>query len=178
MIDAALAIAVPFIAAREGFRSDPYQDSGGVWTIGFGSTRLADGSPVTANTSPLTRAEAEALLAAVLVRDLEMVRRVVIVPITDHAAAAFISFSYNAGMGAFETSTLLRDVNTGMAPELWSAQFSRWVHDVRGVVMPGLVKRRADEAALALTPDDVPAIPPAPAEDIADKLDDQFNPGA
>src|ERR1700731_2563400 len=162
MTDPALAISTPFVAEREGFRAAPYQDTGGRWTQGYGSTRLADGSPVTAASPLMTRAEAEGLLADVLVQDLEMVRRVVVVPISDHAAAAFTSFSYNAGMGAFETSTLLRDLNTGMAPELWAQQFGRWVHDDRGVVQPGLVKRRADEAALALTPDDAPAATPVP----------------
>lgn len=36
----------------------PYKDSKGVWTIGFGSTRLKDGSPVTKNTPPITTEEA------------------------------------------------------------------------------------------------------------------------
>lgn len=36
----------------------PYQDSNDVWTIGFGSTRLKDGRPVTENTPPITTEEA------------------------------------------------------------------------------------------------------------------------
>ena len=36
----------------------PYQDGNGVWTIGFGSTRLKDGSHVTEKTLPITNEEA------------------------------------------------------------------------------------------------------------------------
>ncbi len=36
----------------------PYQDEKGVWTIGFGSTRLKDGTSVTRNTPPITTEEA------------------------------------------------------------------------------------------------------------------------
>ncbi len=36
----------------------PYLDSQGIWTIGFGSTVLKDGTPVTQNTPPITTAEA------------------------------------------------------------------------------------------------------------------------
>lgn len=36
----------------------PYKDGNGIWTIGFGSTRLKDGSHVTANTPPITTEEA------------------------------------------------------------------------------------------------------------------------
>ncbi len=36
----------------------PYKDSRGIWTIGFGSTVLKDGSRVTANTPPITNEEA------------------------------------------------------------------------------------------------------------------------
>ncbi|MBO7644862.1 MAG: hypothetical protein J6S57_00995, partial [Alphaproteobacteria bacterium] len=36
----------------------PYKDGKGIWTIGFGSTRLKDGSHVTKNTPPITTEEA------------------------------------------------------------------------------------------------------------------------
>ena len=36
----------------------PYQDSNGIWTIGFGSTRLKNGKPVTPDTKPITTEEA------------------------------------------------------------------------------------------------------------------------
>ena len=36
----------------------PYKDGNGIWTIGFGNTRLKDGSSVTENTPPITTEEA------------------------------------------------------------------------------------------------------------------------
>jgi lysozyme len=38
--------AVNLVSAFEGFRSYPYSDPVGVWTIGFGSTGEANGNPV------------------------------------------------------------------------------------------------------------------------------------
>ena len=34
------AIAVPFIKSNEGCRLASYRDPAGVWTVGYGSTRL------------------------------------------------------------------------------------------------------------------------------------------
>ena len=52
------------LIAAEGVKTNeeglhiPYKDSKGIWTIGFGSTCLSDGSPVTENTPPMTTEEA------------------------------------------------------------------------------------------------------------------------
>ena len=51
------------IIAKEGVKMEngmhvPYKCSKGVWTIGYGSTVLKDGSPVTPNTPPITTEEA------------------------------------------------------------------------------------------------------------------------
>jgi len=52
------------LIAAEGVQLDeqglhkPYKDGNGIWTIGYGSTRLKDGRPVTANTPHMTDEEA------------------------------------------------------------------------------------------------------------------------
>ncbi len=52
------------LIAKEGVRVNangmhvPYKDSKGIWTIGFGSTVLKDGTPVTPDTPPITNDEA------------------------------------------------------------------------------------------------------------------------
>ena len=46
------------VAKFEGFRSSPYQDSGGTWTIGFGHTK-----GVTKHTPPISYDDALVLLA-------------------------------------------------------------------------------------------------------------------
>jgi lysozyme len=46
----------------EGFVAHPYRDPTGVWTIGYGSTRDADGNPVTAATPDITVEAARSLV--------------------------------------------------------------------------------------------------------------------
>ena len=47
-------LLLPLLERSEGFFPKPYQDSGGVWTQGLGSTRDAAGSPITASSPPIT----------------------------------------------------------------------------------------------------------------------------
>ena len=60
----ALPYLVADLIAKEGVRVNsqgqhiPYQDEGGVWTIGFGSTVLKDGTRVKKNTPPISTQEA------------------------------------------------------------------------------------------------------------------------
>jgi lysozyme len=145
---AALAcdIARPF----EGLRLSPYQDPTGTWTIGYGATYRADGSPVTANTPPMTVAQAEALLEAHMETCVADVDSVVTCPLNPNQTAALADFVYNEGFGAFRSSTLLKLLNQGDIAGA-SEQFQRW--DLAGgEVLPGLVRRRAAERALFETP--------------------------
>lgn len=49
------------ICIDEGFRAEPYLDTVGVWTIGYGTTSI-DGHPVVPTTSPITEARARHIL--------------------------------------------------------------------------------------------------------------------
>ncbi|HCN7007090.1 TPA: lysozyme, partial [Escherichia coli] len=49
------------IAKWEGFRATAYQDVGGVWTIGYGTTRYEDGTRVKKGDT-ITKADALSLL--------------------------------------------------------------------------------------------------------------------
>ena len=61
------AIAVPFIKSNEGCRLASYRDPAGVWTVGYGSTRLASGNPVIRDIK-ITQEEADELLESELYR--------------------------------------------------------------------------------------------------------------
>lgn len=168
MTDPAIAIATPFIAGFEGFRPAPYQDIVGVWTEGDGFTYLPDGSPVTANSPPMTQAQADAELAGWLeTKTVPAVRGMIKVPVTDHMVAALASFAYNEGITALRTSTLLRDLNAGsvLAAE---GQFDIW-DMAGGRVVGGLLRRRRAELALFKTPDGV--APESVADQLMDRLD-------
>lgn len=147
----ALTIAVQFIAEREGFRSEPYQDTAGVWTIGYGFTYMADGSKVTKDTLPISEDDARTRLASIVSSVMQRVETHVTVPITEHQLAALTSFAYNLGTFALQKSHLLALLNSknysGAADE-----FMRWVY-AGNAVSKGLVNRREAEKALFLTPD-------------------------
>jgi lysozyme len=125
----------------EGLRLAAYQDSAGVWTIGYGHT----GPEVHAG-QRITEQEAEGLLRADLAAAVECVRHALKVELTQSQFDALVDFCFNVGRGNFLGSSLLRFAN---AAEMESAtqQFGLWVH-AGGRVLPGLVRRRAAEAAL------------------------------
>jgi GH24 family phage-related lysozyme (muramidase) len=74
------------------------------------------------------------------------------VPLNAYQREALISFSFNVGLGALESSTLWKNICNGVAdPEVISENFSRWNKGSDGNVLPGLIKRRYCEARLFLT---------------------------
>ena len=74
------------------------------------------------------------------------VLRLIPVPLTDGQFDALGSFTFNLGGGALQRSTLRRVVNRGDHEDV-PQQFMRWVW-ANGHKLNGLIKRRADEAAL------------------------------
>jgi lysozyme len=81
----------------EGFSSRPYQDSAGVWTIGYGSTRDASGQRVTRATKPVTAAEAQALATRDLKRAADLVSAALPDGLPPRWAAAAILACNNMG---------------------------------------------------------------------------------
>ena len=75
----------------------------------------------------------------------------VTVPLTQNQFDALVSICFNRGAGHFDSSTLLKDLDSGEYDEA-SAQFAVWDKQ-RGVDLPGLDLRRAAEKALFDTPD-------------------------
>ena len=139
------AATAQFTANFEGFSSTPYQDSGGVWTIGFGSTRDLDGKPVTGATPAVARAVGLQMMQRDLGGADSAITSDVHVVLTAEEREALDSFIYNVGAGNFASSTLLRDINAGRM-DLAAQEFVRW-DQVKGKVLLGLLKRRQAEAA-------------------------------
>lgn len=129
----------------EGYRPKSYQDSGGVWTIGYGHTRTAKPGLV------LTKEECERLLEDDLKEAESAVSRLVKVVLTSNQFSALVSFVFNLGARALASSTLLKKLNEGRYHEV-PAQLARWVY-CGGKVLPGLIRRRKAEAHLWNTPD-------------------------
>lgn len=147
MIAQAVEQASALIRRFEGFRAAPYLCPAGIATIGFGSTLYADGRSVTLADPPVTREQADALLAHTIAKTyLPAVIR--LCPgVTDPARlAALIDFTYNLGAGALRGSSLRRRVNAGDWEQV-PDELRKWVKG-GGRVLRGLVIRREAEAAL------------------------------
>lgn len=131
----------------EGFRGAAYRDAVGVWTIGFGHTAMA-GAPEVSQGMEISRAEAKKILARDVDGFARGVAKLVTAQLNDNEFSALVSFAYNVGLGNFAGSSVLKAVNVG-EPEAVPRRLQLWVK-AGGRVLPGLVKRRAAEAALFL----------------------------
>ena len=125
----------------EGLRLTAYQDSVGVWTIGYGHT-----GPEVHHGQCISEIEAETLLRSDLASAVRAERKAIEVDLAQHQFDALVDFCFNLGRGSFLGSSLLRYVNQGEFDSA-TVQFGLWVH-AGGKVLPGLVRRRAAEAAL------------------------------
>ena len=80
------------------------------------------------------------------------VARLVTVDLNQNEFDALVSFAYNVGTGGLSKSSVLRNLNKGNR-EAAAKAFALW-NKGGGRVLPGLVRRRAAEAALFLEPID------------------------
>lgn len=128
----------------EGFRNNPYLDTAGVATIGYGFTYYPCGTKVTLEDSPITLRDAENILQQVL-EDFEgCVDEKVTSTLNQNQYDALVSFCYNVGCGEFGDSTLLKRVNNNANDPDITNQFKRWVYS-GGKITKGLKKRRNQE---------------------------------
>ena len=139
-----------FTKGWEQCRLQPYLDSAGRWTAGWG--HLLDESDD--HTVPLTQAEADALFDYQIRDTAQRVSALINVDVTQQQFDACVDFSYNEGVGAFARSTLRQRIN---ASDFANAanHFAEWAL-VRNpqtglmVLNDGLLKRRAAERAIFL----------------------------
>lgn len=124
----------------EGLELTAYRCPAGVWTIGYGHTGIDVKKGMT-----ITEEEAEQLLR-VDVRRFEDGVRGIAAKFTQGQFDALVSFAYNLGLGALLSSTLLKKHKAGDY-DAAAEQFGRWVY-AGGKRLKGLVRRRAEEAAL------------------------------
>ncbi|WP_144135980.1 lysozyme [Kosakonia radicincitans] len=136
---------IALIKQFEGLRLDAYQDSVGVWTIGYGWTQPVDGKPITKG-MVIKPETAERLLKTGLVSYESDVSKLIKVKLTQGQFDALVSFAYNLGMRSLSTSTLLRKLNAGDYRGA-ADEFPRW-NKAGGKVLDGLTRRREAEKAL------------------------------
>lgn len=139
---------IAVIKQFEGCKLTAYQDSVGVWTIGYGWTQPVDGKPIRAGMT-IKQETAERLLKTGLVSYESDVSRLVKVGVTQGQFDALVSFTYNLGARSLSTSTLLRKLNAGDYAGA-ADEFLRW-NKAGGKVLNGLTRRREAERALFLS---------------------------
>lgn len=140
--------AIDLIKQFEGFRPQSYQDSVGVWTIGYGTTRI-NGQLVKAGMT-ITQEQALQLVQQEVNKLWSQIESISRFNLNQNQMNALVDFAYNLGFNALKTSTLMKMVNAGDFNGA-ANQFSRWVY-AGGKVLPGLVKRREAEKQLFLEP--------------------------
>lgn len=132
------------IKAWEGFRPEAYLCPSGVLTIGYGHT----GSDVKPGDT-INHAQADELFEKDIARFERELQDAMaadnINTLTQGQYDALLSFAYNVGMSKLRSSTLWRKVKANPFDPTIGTEFCKWVHSGKNV-LPGLVKRRREEA--------------------------------
>lgn len=131
---------IELIKEFEGCELKAYQDSVGVWTIGYGHTKNVKKGDV------ITQKQADQFLIEDLADAENAVNRLVKVEINQDMFDALSSFTFNLGAGSLHSSTLLKLLNQSKYSEA-SEQFTRWVY-AGGQKLSGLIRRREAEQKL------------------------------
>ena len=131
---------IALIKKFEGCRLTAYQDSVGVWTIGYGHTKDVDEG------LEITQQEAEVMLNEELLEYEGYINDMVEVPLEQCQFDALVCWVYNLGPTNLGKSTLLKLLNAGDYHSTPN-QIKRW-NKAGGEVLNGLVRRREAEALL------------------------------
>ena len=141
------ARGIELIKQHEGLMLDAYPDpgtGGDPWTIGYGHT-----GPDVIQGMEITEEEAEMLLKEDLEYFEKQVCNLINIRLTQEEFDAIVSFTYNVGPGNLKSSTFRRRINAGENKAIcFKEEFPKWIKGGNGP-MPGLVKRRQSEIALA-----------------------------
>jgi GH24 family phage-related lysozyme (muramidase) len=138
------------IKQYEGCKLTAYQDIVGIWTIGYGTTAMADVGIVPAKGMTITQDRAEDLLRMGVDKFASTVDAMITTKVNQNERGACVCLAYNIGPNAFAKSTVLRELNVGHKDKA-AAAFRMW-NKAGGEVIKGLVNRREAEIKLFLTP--------------------------
>lgn len=128
------------IKLHEGCRLEAYQDSVGIWTIGYGHTMgVKQGDAC-------DQQQADDWLKADIRSAENCIDKSVTADLSQAEFDALCSFTFNLGCAALRNSTLLRKLNAGDYDGA-ALEFKKWDH-AGGKQLVGLTKRRAAEAEL------------------------------
>ena len=139
---------------REGVRLKAYQDSGGVWTIGYGHTKgVKPGMTI-------TKEQADAYLEQDMKTHVDAALDLY-ANHSDKTKMLAADLAYNAGIGAIQPGSRFNKL--AQAGEISASDYSKLYTTSKGVFTPGLVNRRnATYAEASRTPNVImPRVQPA-----------------
>lgn len=136
------------IESFEGLSLHAYQDSVGVWTIGYGHTSAA-GLPHVRPGMIITQEQADQILSVDLGAVENDVNHHVTTTINQNQFDALVSFDFNTG--ALDRSNVLRSIDSGHFDQV-EGDLMMWDH-AGGRVLAGLARRREAEGRLFNTPE-------------------------
>lgn len=145
-------ILAKMVAEFEGFKTHAYKDTGGIWTIGIGSTynynlkrKVQEGDVITLqdaiNWSQFEFSEV-----------VRQANHYITKPLTWNQATAICDMIYNRGIGNFLKTRLDELINSDPEnPEVLKEIIGTGLRDRLGNLLNGLIRRRKSEAYLYQT---------------------------
>jgi lysozyme len=160
--------AIEMIKRFEGYRRKAARLPDGRWTLGYGHVLTARAG------AEVSEADAEALLLYDLIEVAHAVNELTLSPLNRNQFDALCSFVFNIGVENYRASVVLQRLNEGQVLDAASAMEAWRRADVQGrrIVVDALVRRRAAEKTLFLTPPDgwipasTPLMPPRHDDDM------------
>ncbi|WP_343679599.1 lysozyme [Chryseobacterium arthrosphaerae] len=135
---------INLIISFEGFSAQPYLDSAGIPTIGYGNTYYPGGKKVTMKDPAITREKGVELFSAVLPTYEKIVNAKVKIPLTQNQFDALVSHTYNTG----GSDGLFSLINKKTGEEEIRNWFTKKYITAGGKTLNGLIRRRKAEADL------------------------------
>ena len=135
---------VNLIKSFEGLETRAYVCPAGILTVGYGHT-----GPDVYSGQIVSVQQAEQLLKDDLGEAEKAVNDYVKVSINQNQFDALVSFTFNVGTGAFESSTLLKRLNSKENPcTVAKEELPRWAKGSGNEVLQGLLRRRSAEVEM------------------------------
>lgn len=150
--------ALTELGILEGFRSAPYKDIAGVWTIGYGNTYYPNRKPVTASDKHLTKQKALKLKTDIINLDFAPAVNILFADeiesgfLNQNMFDALVSLAYNIGTRGLAGSTVTKKIKAKDKLGAANAILSWNKAKINGVRQPikGLIIRREKERKLFL----------------------------
>ena len=130
------------VAPWEGMKTTAYQDVIGVYTVCYGETKGVKRG------DKYTEDQCIDQLALSLPAYRANMLQYVKVHLAPYEEAAYLSFSYNVGVGNFANSSLLRKLNSGQH-QAACEELKKWVY-AGGKYFQGLANRREEEYQMCI----------------------------